>query len=163
MRPAIRIAVTILSLLISVLLPAQALGGSLGGRWTVPSGVIACHRAPVPETEPQVVTFSLSTEEATIAYVGERCMTLLIAGGQTNLTVGADLGTYYNVALTPSTVYTVGTKRVAFTHLFASPNALIHNAGPIEKITLIGRFDRNYAPLRATRILFLRKGQRLPN
>jgi hypothetical protein len=87
-------------------------------------------------------------------------LTLLIAGGPQDPIIGVNLGTCYNVALTPATAYLVGTTRAPFAHLFASQRSLTHNAGP--NITLIGRFDGNYAPLRATQVVFLRKGQRLP-
>ncbi|MGO9972564.1 MAG: hypothetical protein ACLP01_07120 [Solirubrobacteraceae bacterium] len=162
MRRSIRTIAATSAVLTSGLLPAQALGGSPSAHWKLPSGVIACRRANVPTTPPQVVTFSLSTQEATVLYVGRECMTLLIAGGPQNPTIGGDLGTYYNVALTPSTAYLVGSRRVSFAHLFTSPQSLTQNAGPIQSITLIGRFDRNYAPLRAAQVVFLPRGQRLP-
>ena len=164
MRTMVTTAAMTAALLTSGLLPpAQALGRSLDSRrWTPPTGVIACHPEREPKTKPQVFTFSRSTDEATVLYVGRECLTLLIAGGDNNLTVGADLGTYYSVALTPSTSYLVGNQHVSFAHLFASPESLTSSAGRMESVTVIGRFDGNYAPLRATRIVFLRKGQRLP-
>lgn len=151
------------ALLLCVLLPAGALARPPASGWILPKGVLACHREQVPRTKPQTVTFSLSTDVAYVYYVGRGCMTLLIAGGPDNQTIGADLGTFYNVDLTPATVYRVGTRRVSFAHLFAGPKVLDRNAGPFFSLTLIGRFSRNYAPLRATQVVLLPRGKQLPS
>src|SRR5579862_6652446 len=105
---------TTAGLLTAGLLPAQAFGGSSRSHWVLPKGILACHRAQVHPTPAQELTFSLSSDEAWVMYVGKGCMTLLVAGGPDNNTVGADLGSYLNVALPRSTEYLVGTKRVSF-------------------------------------------------
>lgn len=159
-RPTIVSAIVTL-LAAAAVLPANALAGGHRSRWRLPAGVIACRHERVAKTAPTTITFRLSSQVGLVEYVGKHCLTLLVAEGPAT-PLGETVASYVNVLLTRRTVYRVGAKRVSFAHLFSSPRTLLRHAGPMASITLVGRLKGNYARMRATRIVFLPRGKRLP-
>jgi hypothetical protein len=141
--------------------PAEAQAARAATGWTAPTGR-ACHSAAVRDAKRETISFSASTSAAYVVDVGKNCMTVVIVGGPDNpnpLTASGAIATYYNVTVSRSTVVRVGTKRVSFGRLFASPRSLDRGAGALRSITWLAQGP--YAVhVRAVKLVFAPKHAR---